>query len=304
MNQTNTTMSTSKPEYYVAKLGEKEGKHLTIQECIPLGGESGGNTAAKLYKLAVSDGEKSRKLVLKIVDTSKVQFSPALRDKFTERFLMGWFGFTDANMLEMEIYFYSVLKPLFDAENEQLQMFPEIFVAQFFYDRSFLSKTRYITMKRKQHTSGAILMEDLGGEGQFFPATSIDIDMNVLKAITVTAATFTGMSVKVLKSLPRKVHSSFQYPLTIMNIGIVSTIKRFGFGRGTTKNVARLWGSSYFKCLKDDPELVKALEALEISYPRLSRLSHRVPFQVGFDVTFKRAILLTQRKTVNSYISV
>lgn len=287
------TSKVTKPEFYVQRLNKKqaaEGKEqFTIQSCAPLGSEDGGNTIARLFKLTLESHANdetaiTRKVMLKIVDTSHIQFSTALRSQATERFLMWLFGYTDGRMLQTEVLFYATLKPFFDAKTGHISMFPDVYIAEYFRDKSLFSVTRMILFKRQQRSTGEIIMEDLStNEGQFFSATSTRIDIKILQTIAATAAKFSALSIAIMKdkaSFKFPYGLSAGYPLTIMNIGILSTIKRSGFGQGTTKRVRQLWGGSYLKYLEDDLELVTALEALEKSYPQLCKISQDIDFKV------------------------
>lgn len=239
----------------------------------------GGNTGAQvlrvnLRKLAASE---TKSVIMKTVETNKIAFSPAQRENSGERFLMYLFGYTDARMFKIETLFYSEWKPLIE-KAIGVQLFPEIYLSEFYKDESTLSATRMILYGRRQHASGAIVMEDLSG-GIFFKATSTSVDPKALELMVRAAASFSGSSVAFLKT--RNVHSSFQYQLSSMNAGIVETIKIASFKKGTSKLVAKLWGDSKFSCLRTDKTLMEAMECLEDCYRRLRSKSKQFPIRVS-----------------------
>jgi len=262
-------------------------RNLKLVDCVSLEASESGNTGAEVYKLyfkrapvegaeAEVDNHDLERLVVKMVETHKINFSPAFRAKAMERLIMYLYGYTDARMFKLEINFYQRWKPRFDEIGKQkdgeasMSLFPDLAYAEFHPDTSPFSANKMIWLGWRQKATGGIVMEDLSSKGRFLRATSTEIDLEPLKLMCSAAATFSGRSVRLLKDTPT--HRTFQYTLTMMNSGLLLALKRLHFGKGITKKVKKLWGSSMLKILEEDQELIHALEMLETRFSPCKRV--------------------------------
>jgi hypothetical protein len=145
---------------------------------------------------------------------------------------------------------------------------PEVYYAETRGHSSLLSKSLFVMFRRKECVRGAIIMEDLSS-GRNLDAVEESSRANIMRLCAEIGRLY-GYTAKALienkgELAPgMKPPSVTSYQMLFMSSGIPKLVKRrWTPNSGLVNQVFTKWGTTELHVMNDDPELLRALLALE-----------------------------------------
>jgi len=189
---------------------------------------------------------------------------------------MDAFTYSDVNLLKREILFYTRFYQMV-SEPCGLKI-PDIYLTAIEGRSDALSQALFVMFKRKERVKGAILMEDLSSGHNLDPVeistkeTLTRLCTEIGRLYGYTARTLILNRGRIGEGI--KPPKALTYKMCLMTSGVAKMIKqRWTPTSGFVQRVVDRWGDSDYAMLKQDPECLEALLALERHFrPKVYKL--------------------------------
>jgi hypothetical protein len=253
---------------------------LAVQELLQEGNEvinveeehlrgAEGNTGTQLTRLRLTykfeQEDLPKTLVLKRSDTATLK-GPSHRDFAVERLIVYSAGLSDVNMLLRECLFYNKYCQVI-SEPCGIKI-PNIYLTAVEGVSNIFTQSLFVMFKRKERVRGAIIMEDLSS-GRNLDPVEVSSEEFVMRLCDEMGRMY-GYTAKALVDNNGTLGPGLKPPTVIsykmlMMTGSISTLvkRRWTPNSNIVHQVYTAWGSTDYKLLEEDPEVLEALLALQ-----------------------------------------